>query len=891
MLDTTVWCLELRHPDHCVNFTGYLFVLMVLILLLLSCDSSTGVNVSSSSGLSPSISGQLGSLALYTMPSEISAVPASNEVNNTPAGLMDPYAHFSIPAAIDSTDFSNAKTKVYVEEKTLKQFQMLERVLEAINQTNYENEIGNGPYKAMVVMEEENEGRNQKNLEPWVVQSDAVEENRTRYLRVRVWVANQYDADAPVIKGEFKIFTPPAKNTDGSYLDYGEWDLNVKFDETGEDDYFAASCRVGSEGFSIVKLYEKFSGFGQSGEDGYPTKTKAIMYRSALEGYGKVYFPDYESFYCPDCDQTAGIPHKTATYAYNKDYLAVYDEETGTTTFKDRNSLVPMVRRYGVYVKDTGENVLRSKSFGFPIRYTDISSGLSMHAYYGAWQGRHEIWTNDGSKIPQDTSVEREDIAPDQTPETYTVGKTYNGVLIRRTYMDAQPEDIIGIPVEIWMNKEYNLFYNADASAWEYCTQMDWTTNPPTCAATPLSFADEVGLETLIVGENNSRKHVDITGWDASGGGETRFVYEPESTDGTYPAGFYEAEEIQTEFGTTYQAIDPRIPIDTGVYPQLWVMIDGSVFVEFESILTGWVEKNVLYFDEKFWVPVFDETGDVPFNFPENQELYINMQDTSYIVVKSGGVYTVKMEIQTACNPANATTIVPDGTIFQNQWNPDNNSTYQFITDPSNPDYLMLVYETPGDDAEWDLSTTPPTPLVSPGDIAPSIWGLKAFINNQDTFFNWEYDASGQMGSFTYLMDGTSYKLLDDPIQFDPVTVKSFIEEDKDLSLRYDGWMSGLPDLYQELQNLGNVMTDAIRDKIINLPVGLELTEVTTGTSFMVKPLEVGLFLLSTTDPGNLDMTAAQAIDINTVPYYTEHGMGDMPTGTIVKYIEGIPVE
>ena len=39
------------------------------------------------------------------------------------------------------------------------------------------------------------------------------------------------------------------------------------------------------------------------------------------------------------------------------------------------------------------------------------------------------------------------------------------------------------------------------------------------------------------------------------------------------------------------------------------------------------------------------------------------------------------------------------------------------------------------------------------------------------------------------------------------------------------------------------------------------------------------------------DLTQADTVDLNTVPDYVEHGMGDMPDVTVVKYSEGVLVE
>ncbi len=874
--------MDLHIRKHKYENTIQMIVLMLFFIGIFGCDQSTGINVVSKSGNELSSNSQvLTRLARYTMPSEISAVPANNDDAATPSGKDDAPDLLLLPAAAEGTDYSNAKTTVYVEENTLNQFKKLENILDAVNQTKYEDEIGNGIYKAMVAFEEENEGRSSKRLETWVVQSDAVTEDGDDYLRVRAWIEKQFEEDTPLIKAEFKIFSPPTINSDGSYQNYGEWLMNVKLDNTGEDDYFTASCTSLENGYSVIKLFEKLSGFGQLGVEGLATRVRAIMYRKATEGYGRVYFPDYESFFCPECDKSSGIPHKTVEYAYNKNYLAI--EEDGDIVYKDRNAMIKMTHRYGVFDAVTGDDVLKTKSFGFPIRYE--VSGFTKHAYYGAWQGRHEIWTHDGSTITEGTDVTRDDMPPDEEAETYMVGKTFYGVLTKRTYTNGVLDEIQGIPVEVWMDQHFNLIYDSNASAWIFCEQMNWNIDPPECQGIGINFDNTIGFDTLMVGENNDRKQVLVSGWDSGDDEIKQFVYAPATL--VYSEGFYEAVETLTEFGLEFRPKVPRQVLDTSVVEQLWVDISGMLFVEYKGEAEGWVEKELAYFDEINWVPVFDETAeDKPFAFPLGQEIYISMEGTSYIVENTIGGYNIKREIQTVINPDNALQLIPAGTLLLDPWDPDNSSIYTFITDHEDEDYLMLIYNTIGEnDMDFDGN---PLGDIYVGGIAQSTWGIET--QNTGDQFNWEYNDTGEMGRITYLMDGENYKLLDDPLMFKAVEVDNNAGESRNIVLEYDGWMAGLPDLYHELEKADHVMTSTISDKIINLPNNLIL-ETHDGKQYVVKPLEISLFLSEVADPGSLDLTASYGIDLYDVPIFKEHGMGDIPETEDVKYSEGILVE
>lgn len=446
-------------------------------------------------GSSSSTGGLTGSESGYTVPEEISAVPTLSDASASlsPVTSLKSAIKALVKAATDAnTDYSNTVTKLFIEEKTLEQFDILETIFDAMNQTNYTSEIGNGPYLTKVAwQEQQTQGDVQvdrKKIEEWTVQSDWInaagdvvaDQTSASALRVRAWIEEQGEGGKKQnVKAEFKITSAPTRNADGSYADYGEWTGNVKFGE-GSSNYFAASSSI-ENGEDIIMIHEKFveNSQGVSGVtiDDKTMEMKAIMHRATTTGYGKVSFPDYEALFGPDATGAAAtIPIKTVVYAYDANHLAVKpgDEET---QFKDRNAFYEMTHRYGVFNKDSGENIMKSKSFGFPIKYA-AEDGSPTNAYYGAWQGRHQIWTqNFGGSIAQGTTVARDDIPPDQPAQTYLVGPTYNGVLAKREYVAATLNDVLNIPVEIWISDSFNLVYgecNGGHAGNEWCQCKDF---------------------------------------------------------------------------------------------------------------------------------------------------------------------------------------------------------------------------------------------------------------------------------------------------------------------------------------------------------------------------------------------------------------------------------
>lgn len=803
----------------------------------------------------------------FNLPTEISAVPTSpgSGTQSLQGQLL------SLSAATDSgTDYSNAVTTKFVEERTLDQFEIIEQIMKALAQTHYADpeNVNQGPYKAMIAWQENRNGLETKSLEPWTIESSTLLEGGVPVNRVQVWIEEPDEQSGTrQVKAEFKISASATKNEDGSYLNYGVWRLNVKFGEDATE-FFAAEASVGGSGESILKIHERMT------DGGGLQEVRAIMNKSDALGFGRVLYPDWSDCSSPDC----GAAPVTAKYAYDADFLAV-QTEGDAVVYKDRHSVTDLTHRYGLFDSATGDNVLKSKSFGFPVQY--LENGIPRYAYYGAWQGRHHLWSQEGG-VPAGTVVTRQDYGSNQTPELFTVSPPFVGTLTKRSLVAAEIDDILNIPVETWVN--VNLALRFDGADWIDCRNPDFSTVPSTCGAESALFAD---FSAIAFDPNNRRKWVNIYRWDSLSNMSVSYVYDPNGGSGS---GFYEAVP-DPETGQFVSNGSLFSPVSGD---EMWINIGGSIYVEYTGTgATGWFEKKLVDFDESSWTPLFDSGGDTPYAFPLNRELYINNSGANYVVTRTGeGVYDVKIELQSVANPVNTAAVVPLGAIFKPQWQDTGNSTYEFITSPGNPNFLKLVYATVGaNDANLNANV---------GDVVTQgQWGLVAFVNDVSTGtqFNWDYprqDESGDWGITTYLIDANNaYRILDDPILLEPLTVLNNAGTPKTLSLQFDGWMHGLPNLYEDLRRNDFVMTPAIAAKVINIPAGTEVGDaLLEGKSYLIKPLEVSQFLdVVSTPSAGLDISLADAVDLATVPDYVDHGMGPMPIVNLIKYSEGIPIQ
>lgn len=853
----------------------------------------------------------------YTLPTEISAVPAST------SGVAAALRGASLMGRLDraaaglsaTSDYNQSPTSRYVEEHALEQFDIIEQVMKALAQTHY-NESANQDgvaYKAMVAWEEENNGVSIKKLQPWVIKSAIVTgthpDGSTGPLnRVQAWIEED-DHDNPgqkkVIRAEFKIYSGATFNGDGTVLSYGEWDLNVAFGDDASK-FFVATSR-NNNGVPELKINEDEGGWF----------SRAVLYRSGNSGYGKVEYPDYSNCQGQNC--TPGTA--SAAYAYNADYLVV-DDGSGPV-YKDRNSEVEMTHRYGLFYANAdanlgiaaGDSVQKHKSFGFPVSYTD-GNNVKQHAYYGAWQGRHQLWGGGQNGVPAGTVVTREDFGANTTPESYTVSDTFNGSFTKRTLVAGSPDDIKEIVVETFTNKHFELFN--DAGTWKFC-EGGWIQfgAPSQC----MDFDPNVGAKPFIAFTNfdalqgNSRKFVNIGRWDNLNHIAINYVYLAADPGGVTwsGAGFYPATQGQNGFQPAANAV--RYAGSNG--DQLWVDIGGSIYIQYSGDFTngasGWVQKKLTSFDQSSWTPTFDAGGDTPFHPEQGREYYINSNGVNYVVRRiaaadEAAAYEVQLELQTTANPLNALTFLPAGAHhLGTPWQPGVKLTLE--TNSGSANFLKLIYAaddpaTNGDDTgtvytsgQWGLQVfnSSDQPLDASG-VAVTVDGFGVPTGDtRPVQFNWEYSAEGGWGTQQYLKSGGNYLLLSDPISLTAHAYSySYKSGTKSLALQFDGWMHGLPDLYQDLKKGGWSMTAALSQKIINIPAGTQVND-SNGVAYYIKPLQVSIFLaeVNTAAAGKSfpDVTQGSALNVGAgsalLPAFTDHQMDTAIPAAEVRYSEG----
>jgi hypothetical protein len=795
------------------------------------------------------------------LPSEVSALPTGTSGSpSVRSGALRSARGATLAADLPTdSDYAKAESFKFVSERSLSQFDILNTIFNAMAQTHYEDPaVLNGPaYSAMVAWQEKgDQGQEQKKLVKWIVES--TRDSATSPNIVKAWFRMPMKGNMMfTIQAKVVIDVAPTQNTDGSYTDFGVWRMDVKVLEPQNPFHFVASAARDGSGQAVIMMEQS-----EPGPGGVLQVTKGILHKSALAGSGKVVYPDYESCTIPDC----APPSVSVAYVYDSQNVTLKKGDATPVT-KARSSFVDIVNRYGLYDATTGVDIGKTKRFGFPIRAT--VGGVETFGYYGAWQGRHQIWAN-GAQLPAGVTVQRADVPSNQAAPQFTTSAPFTGILVKRTYAPAQLSDLTGLVVETFDNTSSQITWDG----------AHWCTNPEpvmqqfgpqtyTCGATSVIVTD---FSAWQLNPTDMRRNVNIGYWDMGRQTQVNFVYEKAGPAGE---GFYEAVMSQSSPHPTRIGTTPYV-FASGA--QLWVNVGGPIYISYSGTGTGWVKKSVTAFDQQTWTPTFDPAGDVPYSLKEGPEYYFNNAGTNYVAKMASGVTSVQLEMQSVANPVNASSFVPTGTTFSQQWCGQGNcSTYAFVTSPGT-NYMQLVYATVG---ATDAGKTAGDPVTT------GMWGITATIDGHAVQFNWDYPQQGQMGGGTqqYLMDGAgAYVMLDDPIRLDAVTLAN-ASGARTFTLQFDGnWMQGLPNVYEDLRKAGFEVSAAIKQKAFSVPTG------TVIGSYVVKQLQVSEYMETLPSATPLDLAGATAIDLTAIPVFVDHRMGAIPSPAPLKYSEGNPV-
>lgn len=963
---------------------------LALAMTLAACGGGGGGSSSSSSGSDTIAEAEA---RAFQVPSEISAVPVSSasEGGGAPGlatavrslmaakALQDiPNLDGSVTVTLDeSSDYMNAVPRKYIEIKALDEaFSIIGQIMSAMKQTRYWDDavLNQGPYQAMVGWEDDMMGQTVKTVEKWTISSsyDADATNPyadTGVFTIQVWVPDE-EVQGEYIRALFTLYKGATTDEEtGEVTDFGVWDMNVKFNDDGSEHFLATAREVGGRSILKIKTYEVYD----EGDFDFTFDMKAYLSRSAdgTEGFGKVFLPMFNS---QACGQGAGPPvnpsdciiNQYMPYAFNSNYLELGIDANGNESLEDvgdsekildRNSQAAITHRYGVFyaaatdlngdgANDTvaGDNILKHKTFGFPV-FADVSDGaggtMRRYGFYGSWRGEHNLWgfqdcgLNGCSPLVSDgDTVTREDWSTGERIETtYTVDNV--PALLAKREVDTTSVTVIkDTPVRVDINKHFDLVY--DAGAWKLCKDgwlfndqgtptcqfMDFSQNPPQPQPRSLEAFD---FDAYVATASRADGFVEL----AAGGQGIQVAYltsRPEWMQGSVPsAGLYEVN-----FGTFPATIVGAYTPANGdifrlnVTDEGWMVLRDAGASTTDGLDLAW--KKLAY-TGNIWEPEFTGT-ETTFTLPEGVNIRAEVGGNFYMVqLKYGAAGTAAADYLTIVE--NQTTYTPNVTMA-NFLPP--NTAYLGKMENTNlrlswdSDVLVLKVAT-GSSGEYTVGNTHETnewslvaynadgaPLDADGNPAMNADGFVCMFPDQPgcsggtaVQFMYRYDENG--AAQTYLVSNGTHQLLSDQIALLNVPLVDRDGTDAgERTLRFDGFMMhGLPNLRNEFRD-GDFDEDYL-DKLLNVKyVTGKVTRVVgdDGVGYLIKPLETSVFmddvsdedaqgLIPDADLPNID--SAIALDLDTevttdMPDVADNTMGAVPSGdtVVVKFVEGVPV-
>ena len=327
------------------------------------------------------------------------------------------------------SDYSNQAKESWSDDAEA--LDIINDILQVCADSEYENFVNQGPYKAMVSPVGESDqsqggssSSNQTTEELMEVILDVTRANSSAPMIIRIWVEEDDGpgGDPMRIRGYFEV-------TEGVSARYPYGLMEAHFrgnklaaDGTEGDETFNMALKLGADtsGNAVVQ----FTDIGSEDDQGFTFEweERVRIISDAALTTGKAYV------YTKETDFPQGQPtviESTAYIAFNDQYMKV--KEGANTKVYDKDSLYHQIYRYRLFDAGTGAAVQAANS-GFPVTF---ASGIHGYVgYYGLW-------------APPAANVQNGTVATNvHTGEQYTVFMV-NGKLRRHTAAQILLGDLV----------------------------------------------------------------------------------------------------------------------------------------------------------------------------------------------------------------------------------------------------------------------------------------------------------------------------------------------------------------------------------------------------------------------------------------------------------------
>jgi hypothetical protein len=365
------------------------------------------------------------------------------------------FAVIQVDTLPPDSDYFEDETHIYVEERSMESFEIVNEILCSIEQSRYDEMVNKGPYTAQIDVslcesdgdsagnaaeesQNQSSGSGQPEFELWT--QDSVRADNGSTHSIKTWIHQEGDDFEPssIIRAHTEITEGVSDSNP-----YGIFTLNFKahpLNSQGAEDTSTTTFKgfLKSEKNAQGKVVLNFAldgGFNpQGGSVSFTQRAVLDKNPDGEDGSGRLSGSTFGS--------SGG-----QSFSEGFDFSVAFDEShflrvatgqtAGETSCFSRNSFNETAWRYGVY-NDTGSRVTRNS--GFSIAYDD---GSNVHE---GWIGFWGFWFPENVNVPDGALVQRRSQEASEAT-SYTVFKA-PGKLIRHSREVLTLGQIINIPLQ-----------------------------------------------------------------------------------------------------------------------------------------------------------------------------------------------------------------------------------------------------------------------------------------------------------------------------------------------------------------------------------------------------------------------------------------------------------
>jgi len=343
---------------------------------------------------------------------------------------------------ITGSDYETDRTRFWVRDDSMRALDTVNMILSSLAQTRYWEETNAGPYRALVEMDDRengDRGDSGPQYEEWIV--DSTRANRSAPQVVAFWIGQDESMGEEIpstIYGRLVVTAEPSASQPlGQFTLYFK-DLPTAADASSTATMFEGYLRTvaRTDGKSEVEFFMSHGDVDAPlGPNQRAQRERVHVIGDPATSSGRAYT---EQVYMENQGANSWSERGEYQLQFDAEYVARQDLRNGNAlSVLDRNDFATRVHRYGVYDAATESRIDRLS--GFPVEDQDGNHG---------WAGFHGIWFPEGVPLTNgQTLLRRSWQSNTTTPYTLFLAP---GKLQRRTRSSLTIGDLVGEDLEYW---------------------------------------------------------------------------------------------------------------------------------------------------------------------------------------------------------------------------------------------------------------------------------------------------------------------------------------------------------------------------------------------------------------------------------------------------------